>query len=97
MVRKKNELFVSVCIVFSLEKNSVRSDFLSEALYYSETNREVYDKIQFKKFDEKNLEGILFGKTLKRMGVVIKGVTYHDLDIHQKKDGTWQTTILFDI
>jgi SHS2 domain-containing protein len=31
------------------------------------------------------------------MGVHIKGVTYHDLDIHQEKDGTWQATILFDI
>jgi SHS2 domain-containing protein len=31
------------------------------------------------------------------MGVHIKGVTYHGLDIHQEKDGTWQATILFDI
>jgi SHS2 domain-containing protein len=29
------------------------------------------------------------------MEVHIKGVTYHDLDIHQEKDGTCQAPILF--
>jgi len=31
------------------------------------------------------------------MGVQIKGVTYHELDIHQEEDGTWEATVLFDI
>ena len=83
--------------VSPLDLPSLLVDFLSEALYQSETNREVYNKIQFKKFDEKNLEGILFGKKLENIGVIIKGVTYHDLDIHQRKDKTWEATILFDI
>ena len=83
--------------VSSLDLPSLLVDFLSEALYLSEVNQEVYNNIQFTKFGDKNLEGILLGKKLKRIGVVIKGVTYHDLDIHQKKDKTWQATILFDI
>ena len=83
--------------VSSLDFPSLLVDFLSEVLYLSEVNQEIYDKIQFKKFTEKNLEGTLLGKKLKRIGVVIKGVTYHDLQVHQKKDKTWQATILFDI
>jgi len=83
--------------ISSFDLPSLLIDFLSEALYQSEINLEVYNKIQFKKFDEKNLEGILLGEKLKRMGVQIKGVTYHDLDIHQEKDGIWQAAILFDI
>ena len=83
--------------VSSPDLPSLLVNFLSEALYLSEIHREVYHHIQFKKFTEKNLEGILIGKKLKRIGVIIKGVTYHDLDIHQKKDKTWQVTILFDI
>jgi len=81
----------------SLDLPSLLVDFLSEVLYLSEVNQEVYNNIQFKKFDNKSIEGILLGKKLKRIGVVIKGVTYHNLNIHQKKDGCWQATILFDI
>ena len=98
--------------VSSLDLLSLLVDFLSEVLYLSEVNQEVYHQIQFKKFTIKNLEGILIGKKLKRIGVIIKGVTYHDLDIHQKpersegwrrtnvlrlKDKTWEAIILFDI
>ena len=83
--------------VSSQDLPSLLVDFLSEVLYLSEVNQEVYHQIQFKKFTEKNIGGILLGKKLKRIGVVIKGVTYHDLDIHQRKDKTWEATILFDI
>ncbi len=105
--KAKREIKIS-----SLDLPSLLVDFLSEVLYLSEVNREVYQKIQFKKFTEKEIEGMLSGKKLKRIGVIIKGVTYHGLDIHQKperseggrrtnvlrpKDKTWETTILFDI
>ncbi len=76
---------------------SLLVDFLSESLYLAEINQEVYHKIYFKKFNDKNIEGILTGKKLKRIGVIIKGVTWHDLKIQQKKDGAWEATILFDV
>ena len=76
---------------------SLLVDFLSEVLYSSEINREIYHQIQFRKFGDKNLAGILSGKKLKRVGVIIKGVTYHDLEIRQKEDKTWEATVLFDI
>ena len=83
--------------VSSKDLSSLLVDFLSEILYFCETNREVYHNIKFKKMTDKNIEGILIGKKLKRMGVQIKGVTYHNLDISQRKDGIWQAIILFDI
>jgi len=83
--------------VSSLDLPSLLVDFLSKGLYLCEVNKEVYHQIQFKNFTEKKLEGTLIGKKLKRMGVHIKAVTYHDLDIHQKKDKTWEVTVLFDI
>ena len=81
----------------SMDLPSLLVDFLSEILYLVETKKMVFEKVEFKKFTENEIEAILIGKPLKRMGVHIKGVTYHDLDIHQEKDGTWQATILFDI
>ena len=83
--------------VSSLDLPSLLVDFLSEALYLSETSWEVYHKVQFKEFKDNNLEAILTGKKLERMGIQIKGVTWHDLNLHQKKDGTWEVSILFDI
>lgn len=80
----------------SIDFPSLLVDFLNEILYLVETKKEVYQKVNFKKFSENEIKAELIGKKLKRMGVHIKGVTYHDLDISQK-DGTWQATILFDI
>ena len=81
----------------SMDLPSLLVDFLSEILYLVETKKIVFEKVEFKKYKENEIEAILIGKPLKRMGVHIKGVTYHDLDIHQEKDKTWQATILFDI
>lgn len=83
--------------VKSIDLPSLLVDFLSEILYFCETKKEIYQKVNFKKFSENEIEGTLIGKKLKRMGVHIKAVTYHGLDIHHEKDGTWQATILFDI
>jgi SHS2 domain-containing protein len=81
----------------SIDLPSLLVDFLSEVLYLVETEKLVFEKVEFKKFTENEIEAILFGKPLKRMGVHIKGVTYHDLEVRAKKDGSWQATILFDI
>jgi len=83
--------------ISSLDLPSLLVDFLSEVLYFCEANKEVYHKVLFKNLTEKELEGILIGKKLERIGVQIKGVTYHDLDIHQRKDGTREAAVLFDI
>jgi SHS2 domain-containing protein len=83
--------------ISSLDLPSLLVDFLSEVLYLVETKKLIFEKVKFKKFTENEIEATLTGKPLKRMGVHIKGVTYHELDISQEKDGTWQATILFDI
>jgi SHS2 domain-containing protein len=81
----------------SIDFPSLLVDFLSEVLYLVETKKLIFEKVEFQKLSDSEIEATLIGKPLKRMGVHIKGVTYHDLDIHQEKDGSWQATILFDI
>lgn len=83
--------------ISSYDLFSLLVDFLSELLYLSEVNQEVYDKIELKEFLDTNLEGTLSGKKLKNKGIIIKGVTYHELKISQLKDGSWEAVILFDI
>jgi len=72
-------------------------DFLSEALYLGQVNQEVYSRVIFKRFTDKKIEGKLIGLKVKRFGEDVKAVTYHNLDIHQKEDKTWEATVLFDV
>lgn len=81
----------------SIDLQTLLVDFLSEALYLSQVNKEIYFDINFEKFSDAKLKGKLIGQKVERFGEDIKAVTHHDLDIGQKKDGTWEATILFDI
>ena len=81
----------------SLDIEALLVDFLSEALYLTQVNREIYNGIKFKKFTDTELNGELIGQKIERFGEDIKGVTYHGLNIYQRKDGIWETTVLFDI
>ncbi len=83
--------------ISSPELSSLLVDFLSEILYLTQVNKEVYSEVNFKKFTDTELKAELVGQKVERFGEDIKGVTYHSLDIHQKKDGTWQAIVLFDI
>jgi len=83
--------------ISSFDLSSLLVDFLNKILYLTETKKEVYQKINFKKFSDNEIKGILIGKKLKRIGVQIKAVTYCDLEIGQKENKTWEAKILFDI
>lgn len=73
-------------------------DFLSEALVLSDSNNEVYTDVAFTKFSDVELEGTLVGTPLKDVeGDEIKAVTYYGLEVKQREDRVWETTIIFDI
>ena len=80
----------------SADLSSLLVDFLSEVLYQAQVNKEIYYKVKFDKFSGTELEAELFGKKVKRFGLEIKGVTYHNLEIKKIKNH-WQATIVFDI
>ena len=81
----------------SLDLPALLVDFLSEVLYQSQVNKEIYNELRFKKFSDAELEVELFGQKVERFGEDIKAVTYHSLDFRQKKDKTWEAIILFDV
>ena len=94
---KEKEKITREVKVKSTDLSALLVGFLSEALYLSQTNREVYFEVTFKKFSDTELEGELIGQKVERFGEEIKAVTWHSLDVHQKEDGTWQATVLFDV
>lgn len=82
-------------VINSVDLESLLVDFLNEILYLVEAKKLVFEKIEFKKFTENKIEATLKGKKLKKMGLCIKGVTYHDLSIRKNKK--WQAIVLFDV
>jgi len=60
-------------------------DFLSEVLYLTQVNKEVYNDVKFSKFNDKQLEAELIGNKIESFGEDIKGVTYHGLKIDRSR------------
>ncbi len=83
--------------VKSLDLGALLVDFLSEVLYLTQVNKEVYAEVKFKEFSDTELKAELFGQKAERFGEDIKAVTYHNLDVHQGKDSAWEVTVLFDV
>ncbi len=80
----------------STDPQALLVDFLNEALYLSQVNKEVYE-VNFKKLSGTEIKGELTGKKVEKFGEDIKATTYHDLEIKQNKDGSCQAIVLFDI
>ena len=81
----------------SLDFPSLLVDFLNEVLYLTQVNKEIYHDAKFTKFTDNELEVELQGNKVKGFGEDIKAATYHNLDIHQTENGTWEATVLFDV
>lgn len=71
-------------------------DFLSEALYLSDVNNEVYFQSNFKILTNNKLIGKIVGKKVERLGLEIKAVTWYDLKV-KKENNLWTAVVLFDI
>jgi SHS2 domain-containing protein len=82
--------------ISSIDLPALLVDFLSEVLYLTETEQEVYQKIKFQECAEKKIKAVLIGQKLKKIETQIKGVTYHDLEI-KRVDNRWQAVVLFDV
>jgi len=91
-IRVKREIRVQ-----SLDLPSLLVDFLSEILSLGQINKETYVDFKFRKFSDNELEGELFGQGVKGFAEDIKGVTYHELNVHQREDGSWEGMVLFDV
>lgn len=95
--KTENQSIVSREIkIKSTDEQSLLVDFLSEALTLSDINNEAYFKVEFKKLTATELEAKIFGQSVEKMGLEIKAVTYHGVEIKKAKYG-WKAKVLFDI
>jgi SHS2 domain-containing protein len=93
---KAKKLSKSEISVESSDLNSLLIDFLNEALYQTQVNREIYTDLKFKNFSPKNLKAELLGYPVTEFDEDIKAATYHGAEII-KKNNKLETIVLFDI
>jgi len=74
--------------------------FLSDLLFYFETELELYSKVTIKELTSKKLTAHLQGEKINlnnhKIKTGIKAVTFHQLKI-EIINNKWQTTIIFDV
>jgi len=81
----------------SIDSPALLVDFLSEILYLTQVNKEIYNSVKFKKFTDNEIEAELSGQKVERFGEDVKAVTHHNLEIQRGDDGIWTAVVLFDI
>ncbi len=95
--RKSAEKMKRKIEIKSLDVAALLVDFLSEVLYQSQVNKEVYNEVRFINFSDRELAAEISGQKVERFGEDIKAVTHHNLEIKQTTDKTWEATIIFDV
>jgi SHS2 domain-containing protein len=71
-------------------------DFLNEALTLSHIHRMVFT-VEALKVDGLEMTATLRGATPERFSEDVKAVTYHEAEVKENADGSWQTQLVFDI
>lgn len=79
------------------DATSLLVDFLGEALVWMHTKREAYVAVRFRTLTESALDAELEGYIADSFGEDIKAVTYHEAEVKRNVEGTWATTIIFDV
>jgi SHS2 domain-containing protein len=93
---KESEQSIREIILEADDLESLLVEFLSEINYFNEAKREIFKGVEFEEFSDKSLKGKLFFKKAESFGLIIKGVSYHSLEIKRKKDGSWEGIVLLD-
>jgi len=82
--------------VTAVDKESLLINFLSQILAESYINFSVYFDARILKLSETEIEAEIYGEKVESFDEEIKAVTYHNVKI-LKKNGIWETVVVFDI
>ncbi len=79
------------------DTTSLLIDFLSEVLTYTHIDKSVYEKVQFEFLEPRHLKARIFGHRVEGFAEEVKAVTYHEAEVSQVENGTWESMVIFDI
>ena len=72
-------------------------DFLNDVLLQTELQRTAFRNIAFHTFTATALRATLSGSRFGTLRRDIKAVTWHEADLHENRNGEWETMMVFDL
>ena len=76
-------------------------DWLAELLFEFAAHHLLFDGFAFDRLDETSLVATVRGGPIdlarSQPGAEIKAITYHQLRVEQRPDGSWRATVIFDV
>ena len=80
----------------SADTTALLVDFLNEVLNRAHIGRELFDSIEFTRFEETSVTATLKGTAPAEFEEDVKAVTYHEAEV-RRENGTWTTMLVFDL
>jgi SHS2 domain-containing protein len=71
-------------------------DFLNEVLSRAQIGRELFEEVEFSRFEETSLTATLTGTADAEFEEDVKAVTYHEAEV-RNVNGEWTTMLVFDL
>jgi SHS2 domain-containing protein len=93
----QNHTFNGTLRVESIDLTSLLIDFLSVSLSLMETEKAIFNKVIFTRFDENKIIAEMEGYPIDRFGIDVKAVTYHEAEIITNESNVYSTNIILDI
>jgi len=78
----------------AFDRESLLVDWLSEILYWAETEQILFQEFNILKLTDSQLTAVFRGRRQSQLNSVPKAVTYHNLEIVQTPDGLHATIVL---
>lgn len=74
-------------------------DWLEEVLYLQDARDSVFVQVSVEKVDDGRARGWveIVGRDRELEGTAVKAITYHQLDVSPRADGSWTATVYLDI
>jgi len=98
-VRKKEEGRRKKVRIEAESVEDLLHDWLAELLFELSAHGVIYDEVQSSKFKAQSFEATLRGGAAdwSEARAEVKAVTYHQLRVEQRADGSWTATVIFDV
>lgn len=82
--------------VSGIDYESLLVNWLTELLWFQESNHEVYRRYQIESLSRTALRAQVHGTPIAQIDKIIKAVTYHNLKIEQTPNG-WEAVVVVDV
>lgn len=92
-----SENLIVIFKIDSIDSSALVIDFLSEALFYFQTKKAIFNEIRFITLNDSNLEAELCGFYVEEFENDVKAISYSGAEININDDGLFEITIIPDI